>query len=41
MLLPLRTVQYALDQIEGAAIVSSRIPFADARKRIYALELES
>ncbi|VTT86337.1 hypothetical protein DM2_2375 [Halorubrum sp. DM2] len=40
-LLPSRTVRYALDQLEEAEIVSSRISFADARKRIYTLELES
>jgi DNA-binding MarR family transcriptional regulator len=40
-LLPLRTVRYALDQLEEAALISSRISFADAQKRVYALELES
>ena len=40
-LLPPRTVRYALDQLEEAEIVSSRISFADARKRIYSLELEA
>lgn len=39
-LLPSRTVRYALDQLEEAEIVSSRISFVDARKRIYSLELE-
>ncbi|TKX84511.1 PaaX domain-containing protein, partial [Halorubrum sp. SS5] len=39
-LLPPRTVRYALDQLEEAEVVSSRISFADARKRIYSLELE-
>jgi len=34
-LLPPRTVRYALDRLEEAEIVSSRISFADARKRIY------
>ena len=38
---PPRTDRDALDQLEGAEIVSSRISFADARKRIYTLELES
>ena len=39
-LLSSRTVRYALDQLEEAGIVSSRISFVDARKRIYSLELE-
>ena len=39
-LLPPRTVRYALDQLEEAGIVSSKISFVDARKRIYALESE-
>ena len=39
-LLPPRTVRYALDQLEEAKVVSSRISFVDARKRIYTLELE-
>lgn len=39
-LLPSRTVRYALDQLEEAEVVSSRISFVDARKRIYSLELE-
>jgi len=39
-LLPPRTVRYALDQLEEAEVVSSQISFADARKRIYSLELE-
>ena len=40
-LLPPRTVRYALDQLEEAEVVSSRISFADARKRIYSLEIEA
>jgi len=40
-LLPPRTVRYALDKLEEAEMVSSRISFADARKRIYTLELET
>jgi DNA-binding MarR family transcriptional regulator len=37
-LLPSRTVRYALTQLEEDGIVSSRISFMDARKRIYSLE---
>lgn len=40
-LLPSRTVRYALDQLEEAGLVSSRISFVDARKRIYSLEIET
>jgi len=36
-LLPPRTVRYALTQLEENEIVSSRISFMDARKRIYSL----
>ena len=39
-LLPSRTVRYALDQLEEAEVVSSRISFVDARNRIYPLEPE-
>jgi len=38
-LLPQRTVRYALGQLEENGIVSSRISFMDARKRVYSLEL--
>lgn len=37
-LLPSRTVRYALTELEENGIVSSRISFMDARKRIYSLE---
>lgn len=40
-LLPPRTVRYALDKLEEAGMVSSRISFVDARKHIYTLELET
>ena len=40
-LLTPRTVRYALDQLEEAGLVSSRISFVDARKRIYSLEIET
>lgn len=39
-LLPSRTVRYALDQLEEAELVRSRISLVDARQRIYSLELE-
>ena len=38
-LLPARTVRYALTELENHNIVSARFSFHDARKRIYALEL--
>ena len=34
-LLPDRTVRYALERLEGAALVESRLSFQDARKRLY------
>jgi len=37
-LLPRRTARYALKELEEKGIVTSRISFMDARKRIYALE---
>lgn len=40
-LLPPRTVRYALNRLEKAHIVESRISFADARKRLYALTIDS
>jgi len=39
-LLPPRTVRYALNRLEDVDVVSSRFSFADARKRIYTLEIE-
>lgn len=36
-LLPDRTVRYALDRLEGADLVDSRMSFRDARKREYFL----
>jgi len=39
-LLPPRTVRYALNRLEDRDLVDSRFSFADARKRIYALDLD-
>jgi DNA-binding MarR family transcriptional regulator len=39
-LLPPRTVRYALNRLEDVDVVSSRFSFADARKRIYTLDIE-
>ena len=39
-LLPPRTVRYALNRLEEVDVVSSRFSFADARKRIYTLDIE-
>ncbi len=39
-MLPTRTVRYALTRLEEVGVVESRISFADARKRIYALRTE-
>ncbi|WP_302080249.1 MarR family transcriptional regulator [Salinibaculum rarum] len=39
-MLPSRTVRYALSRLEEVGVVSSRFSFADARKRIYTLEIE-
>ena len=36
-LLPTRTVRYALDTLEEHGVVTSRISFVDARKRVYSL----
>ena len=38
-LLPPRTVRYALTRLEEAGVVESRFSFADARKRLYSLDL--
>jgi len=39
-LLPPRTVRYALNRLEEVDVVDSRFSFADARKRIYTLDIE-
>jgi DNA-binding MarR family transcriptional regulator len=39
-MLPPRTVRYALSRLEDAGVVTSRFSFADARKRIYTLNVE-
>ena len=39
-LLPPRTVRYALNRLEDVDVVDSRFCFADARKRIYSLDIE-
>jgi DNA-binding MarR family transcriptional regulator len=39
-LLPPRTVRYALNRLEEVGVVDSRFSFADARKRIYSLDIE-
>jgi DNA-binding MarR family transcriptional regulator len=39
-LLPPRTVRYALNRLEEVGVVDSRFSFADARKRIYSLDVE-
>lgn len=36
-LLPDRTVRYALDRLEGATLVDSRMNMRDARKQVYSL----
>lgn len=36
--LPSRTVRHALEQLEQAGVISSRISSMDARKRIYSLQ---
>ncbi|WP_225333691.1 MULTISPECIES: MarR family transcriptional regulator [Halomicrobium] len=40
-LLPARTVRYALNRLEEVGVVDSRFSFADARKRVYTLTIES
>lgn len=40
-LLPARTVRYALNRLEEEQVVESRFSFADARKRLYTLALDS
>ncbi|EMA00895.1 transcriptional regulator, ArsR family [Haloarcula vallismortis] len=39
-LLPPRTVRYALSRLEDIGVIESRFSFADARKRIYTLQVE-
>lgn len=38
-LLPPRTVRYALSRLEDVDVVDSRFSFADARKRLYSLDV--
>ena len=38
-LLPPRTVRYALSRLEDVDVVDSRFSFADARKRVYTLDI--
>ncbi len=40
-MLPPRTVRYALSRLEDAEVVASRFSFADARKRLYVLTIDS
>ena len=40
-LLPARTVRYALNRLEEENVINSRFSFADARKRLYTLAIES
>ena len=40
-LLPARTVRYALNRLDEAGVVDSRFSFADARKRLYSLSIDS
>jgi len=39
-LLPPRTVRYALSRLEEVGVVDSRFSFADARKRVYTLQID-
>ena len=39
-LLPARTVRYALTRLEEVGVVDSRFSFADARKRVYTLQID-
>ena len=39
-LLPARTVRYALNRLDEQGVVQSRFSFADARKRLYSLDIE-
>ena len=40
-MLPPRTVRYALTRLEEVDAVDSRFSFTDARKRVYALAIDS
>ena len=40
-MLPSRTVRYAITRLEAVDAVESRFSFTDARKRVYALDLEA
>jgi DNA-binding MarR family transcriptional regulator len=40
-MLPARTVRYALTRLEEVDAVESRFSFTDARKRVYALDIEN
>lgn len=40
-MLPPRTVRYALTRLEEVDAVDSRFSFTDARKRVYALSVDS
>jgi len=40
-LLPPRTVRYALSRLEEQDVVTSRFSFADARKRLYSLDIDA
>jgi len=40
-MLPSRTVRYAITRLEAVNAVESRFSFTDARKRVYALDLEA
>ena len=39
-LLPSRTVRYALNRLDEQGVIESRFSFADARKRLYSLDIE-
>ena len=39
-LLPARTVRYALNRLDEQDVIESRFSFADARKRLYSLDIE-
>jgi DNA-binding MarR family transcriptional regulator len=40
-LLPPRTVRYALTRLDDEDVVDSRFSFADARKRLYSLDIDA
>lgn len=39
-MLPSRTVRYAITRLEDVGAVESRFSFTDARKRVYALDID-